>query len=88
HRFLAHFVPLTNSSIAGLTGSPAQIAAVESAYHEWSARTPRRGTTLRGYDVGHGTHIFFITADGKIAAIHDDDDSSATLARALKEIAG
>ncbi|MBV9262722.1 MAG: SCO family protein [Candidatus Eremiobacteraeota bacterium] len=88
HAFVARFAPLTASRVVGLTGSRAQIAAVESAYHVWSAPTHRREKAAKGYDVAHSAQIFFITRDGRLASIHDDDDSSATLARALQDIAG
>ncbi|MBV9055553.1 MAG: SCO family protein [Candidatus Eremiobacteraeota bacterium] len=88
HAFVARFAPLTQSRIVGLTGSRAQIAAVESAYHVWSAPTHRRVEPSHAYDVAHSAQIFFITREGRLSSIHDDDDSSATLARALREIVG
>ncbi len=88
HRFVARFQSGTSSRIAGLTGTPSQIATVESAYHVWAAKTRRNGRDAFDYDVAHSAQIFFITRTGRIAEIRDDDDSSATLARALREILG
>lgn len=88
HAFVARFASLTESRIVGLTGSRAQLAGVESAYHVWSAPTHRRAKTAKAYDVAHSAQIFFISRDGRLSSIHDDDDSSATLARALRDIAG
>jgi protein SCO1/2 len=83
HRFLARFGG-ASAGIVGLTGTPAQIASVESAYHVWAQRIPGHGGAAR-YDEAHTAVIFFIDPAGRIRALRDDDDSDAVLARALRE---
>lgn len=81
HRFLSRFAQPNGSQIVGLTGSPAQIAAVESAYHVWSQRMPeRRGT----YDVAHSSVVFVIDKRGAIAGMRDDADSQTALLASLE----
>ncbi len=85
HRYLAHF-GASPGGIVGLTGSASEIDAVEHAYHVWSQRIPgKRGGT---YDEAHSAVIYFIDARGRIASIHDDDDSQAALAAAIRAMAG
>jgi protein SCO1 len=82
HRFLARF-NAGSAHLSGLTGSPSQIDAVERAYHVWAQRVPGRQPS--SYDVTHSAAIYFIDANGRIRALHDDDDSDAVLSAALRE---
>src|SRR5579862_4108253 len=68
HRFLARF---DSPRVVGLTGSPAQIDAVERAYHVWAQRIPGAHGAA-AYDVAHSAVIFFVDRNGHIAAIRDD----------------
>lgn len=80
HRFLSHFEQPRGSHIVGLTGSAAQIAGVERAYHVWSQRMPaHRGR----YDVAHSSIVFIIDPGGSIAGARDDDDSQTAMLDAL-----
>jgi protein SCO1/2 len=81
HRFLSRLRDQNGSQIVGLTGSAAQIVAVERAYHVWSQRMPgRRGR----YDVAHSSIVFVIDPRGAIAGTRDDDDSQTALLAALE----
>ncbi|MGA8534834.1 MAG: SCO family protein [Candidatus Tumulicola sp.] len=82
HRFVARF----ERPIIGLTGTPKQIAAVESAYHVWAQRTPGAHVSPRGYDVAHSAVIYAIDARGAIRAISNDDDSQAALTGVVREL--
>jgi protein SCO1/2 len=85
HRFVSRF-ETGGARVVGLTGTPAQIDAVMSAYHVWAQRVP--GAHRNGaYDVAHSAVVYFIDARGTIAGLHDDDDPDAVLARALAEAA-
>jgi len=75
HRFVTRFGG-ADVRVVGLTGTQDQIDAVESAYHIWAQRIPGRR---------RNAVIYFVDRSGRIAAIHDDDDSDAVLARALRE---
>jgi protein SCO1/2 len=72
HAFLSRFEP-TPAHLVGLTGTTAQIDAVENAYHAYA-----RGET-------HSTFIFFIDRSGHTIGVHDDGDSDAVLAQAARE---
>jgi protein SCO1 len=80
HRFLARFEP-GSSRLVGLTGTPREIAVIESAYHVWSQRMPRD-------EYAHSSVIFLIDGLGRIRALRDDSDSEASIARAVAEMLG
>ena len=85
HAFVSRFAK-NGADIVGLTGTPAQIDAVETTYHVWAQRVPgRRGST--DYDVAHSAVIYFIDGNGRIAALADDGDPDAVLTRAVVEAA-
>jgi protein SCO1/2 len=85
HVFVRRF-ETPNARIVGLTGTPAQISAVENAYHVWAQRIP--GKHRNGeYDVAHSAVIFFVDQSGRLSSLHDDGDPDAVLARALREAA-
>ncbi|HET9028740.1 MAG TPA: SCO family protein [Candidatus Aquilonibacter sp.] len=74
--YLKRFAP---APIVGLTGTPAQIASVERAYHVWSQKIPgKRGSY--DYDEAHIATVFFIDQRGGQRAIADQTDSVQTLA--------
>lgn len=82
HAFVSRF----GASIVGLTGSPASVASVERAYHVWAQPLPaKRG---HGYDVAHSAAIYVIDAGGHIRGLYPDDESEASLARALAAASG
>lgn len=81
HRFLSRFYQPNGSQIVGLTGSAAQIAKVERAYHVWSQRMPQRHGR---YDVAHSSVVFVIDQRGAIAGMRDDDDSQTALLASLE----
>jgi protein SCO1/2 len=81
HRFLSHFKETNGARIVGLTGSAAQIAAVERAYHVWSQRMPEHHGR---YDVAHSSIVFIINPRGAIASMRDDDDSQTALLASLE----
>jgi protein SCO1 len=87
HRFLARFAQDGGGRLVGLTGTPAQIAGVERAYHVWSQKVPGRHT--RGdYDEAHTAVIYVIDARGRIRSLHEDDDSEQSLQAALRQVLG
>lgn len=84
HAYIRRF---TGATIVGLTGTPAQVAAVENAYHVWSKKIPNpRGSN--DYDEAHSAFTFLIDRNGNQRMIHNDDDPqadfSADLATLLK----
>ncbi|HEX8805304.1 MAG TPA: SCO family protein [Candidatus Aquilonibacter sp.] len=72
----------SGAPIVGLTGTQAQIAAVENLYHVWSKREPApRGGS--GYDEVHSAFTFLIDRDGNERMIHNDDDPQKDFAADL-----
>ncbi len=82
HRFVEQF----DGPVAGLTGTPSEIAAVESAYHIWVQRVPGPAHRANSYDVVHSAVIYFIDPRGTIRDISDDDASDLTLSNAMRRI--
>lgn len=83
HRFVSRF-DSGSAHVVGLTGTPDQIDAVERAYHVWAQRIPGRRPD-GAYDVAHSAVVYFIDRNGVTRSVHDDDDSDAVLAAALRE---
>jgi protein SCO1 len=79
HAYIQRF---PRAPIVGLTGTPAQIAAVKNAYHVWSEKLP---ATHHGkdYDVAHSAFTFLIDRNGNQRMIHNDDDSQHDFAADL-----
>ncbi|MGC1379918.1 MAG: SCO family protein [Candidatus Baltobacteraceae bacterium] len=75
HRFLGRF-DASGETLVGLTGTPAEIAAVERAYHVWA----RNGV--------HTAVIFLIDERHRMRGVRDDDESDRSLERAVSEMLG
>jgi protein SCO1 len=69
HAYITHF---PGAPVVGLTGTPAQIAAVENAYHVWSQKIPAAHGD--DYDEAHSAFTFLIDRNGDQRMIHNDDD--------------
>ncbi len=82
NRFLARFA---SARLVGLTGTPAQIAAIENAYHVWAKVEP--ATATHPYRVAHGTAMIFLDR-GRIAGYGDENASIAGLRRSLTKAFG
>ncbi len=87
HRFLMRIAQPGGGRLVGLTGTPAQIGAVERAYHVWSQKIPGRHG-YDDYDEAHTAVIYVIDARGRIRGLHDDDDSEQSLNAALRQVLG
>jgi protein SCO1 len=71
HAYIRRF---PGAPIVGLTGTPAQVAAVENLYHVWSQKlpAPHGGSD---YDEAHSAFTFLIDRNGDERMIHNDDDA-------------
>ena len=78
HRYVARFAKAGGVPIVGLTGTPAEIERVKAVYHVWSAPT--------AHDVAHTAVIFLIDPQGRLRSVRDDNDSQASLARAVAQM--
>jgi protein SCO1 len=72
HAYIKRF---PGAPIVGLTGTPAQIAAVEHDYHVWSQKIPAKHGGSDNYDEAHSAFTFLIDRNGNQRMIHSDDDS-------------
>lgn len=80
HRFVDRFAEPGTGELVGLTGTPAQIARVEAAYHVWSQG-------LHG-DIAHSSFVFLIDSSGRLRGIRDDDDPDRLLRRDVADLLG
>lgn len=70
--------------LVGLTGTPAQIDAVERAYHVWAQRLPAKKGS-RDYDIAHTATIYLIDGSAHLRRYLDADASQAAIASAMRE---
>jgi protein SCO1/2 len=85
HRYVVRFDRPGGGRLVALTGSAPQVAAVERAYHVWSQALPARHGH---YDVAHGAAIFLIDGEQRLRGVRDDEDSQASLTRAVIALLG
>ena len=78
--FLANFHP----SIVGLTGTPEQIKAVESAYKVYAAKSKDKNMP-GGYNVDHSGFIYLMDKNGEYLRHCAYDETSAKLTSDIKE---
>lgn len=79
--YLAQRYPQT--PIVGLTGSRAQIARVERAYHIWAAKLPGHNGN---YNEAHSSEIYVIGPHARERVLDDAGDSVAILTSDLKGV--
>jgi len=75
-KYVAAFGP----RFVGLTGSPAQIAAVEKAFHVYAKQEKTGGS----YSVSHSSVIYLMGPDGRLVTFYDELVSPADLAKDLR----
>jgi protein SCO1 len=83
----AYLARFGSDRLVGLTGSPSDVAAVERAYYVWAQQIPGKHGG-HDYDEAHSSAIYLIDANGAIRTLQGDDDSQATLARAIGDLLG
>ena len=82
---LARYLKQFDGPIVGLTGTRAQIDAVERSYHQWAQKIPgKHGND--NYDDAHSSSIFLIDRDGDERVIHDADDAVGAIAADLRTL--
>jgi protein SCO1/2 len=75
--YMAAFGP----RFVGLTGTPAQIAAVEKEYRVYAKKQPLPGG---GYGMDHSSVIYLMGADGRLVTFYDELISPEQLEKDLK----
>lgn len=78
--YLANFHP----SIIGLTGTPEQIKAVESAYKVYASKTEDKSMPT-GYNVDHSGFIYLMDKNGEYLRHCSYDENPEKLASDIKE---
>ncbi len=67
----------------GLSGSEAQIAAAEAAYHVYARKTPLKGGD---YAMEHSSILYVMGPDGRFRGVVQDDTKPAVMARQLQAL--
>ncbi len=79
---MARYAALFSPAIIGLSGSAAQIAAVERAYHVYAGpRDPKTGA------IAHSAILYIMRPDGSFASALPGDVSASSLADTLLKLA-
>jgi protein SCO1/2 len=79
---LKEYVAAFHPRLIGLTGSPAQIAAVSKAYGVYSAKQQGSGKA-RGYLVDHSRQAILFGPEGEPMVLVPQDEGAAAIAAAL-----
>lgn len=80
---LKRYVRLFDPDFIGLTGSPAALEPVYSAYHTWRQAVPvNHGKN--DYSMAHGTTIYYIGRGGAIRGVGNWDESTQSLIHDLE----
>jgi protein SCO1/2 len=83
-RALDRFIDVFDPSFVGLTGSEAQLAPVESAYHVFHQRIP--GTSGTGYLIAHTGAVYLIDPRGDLRVMHGWQDSARDIAGDVQKL--
>jgi protein SCO1/2 len=86
-KVLAPYVKAFGDQFVGLTGTPAQIAAVEKEYKVYAKKTPldEAKGLAGGYGMDHSSVIYLMGPDGKIVSFYDELIPAAKLEAELRE---
>ncbi len=78
------YAAFVSPALTGLTGSPAEIAAVAKAYDAAYLRQEPRADG--SYDVGHTERIYVVAPDGKLAAVLGRGATEAEILAAARKV--
>jgi protein SCO1 len=79
---MKNYVSLYQHGMQGLTGTPAQIAAVAKTFHVYYKRGENVGDG--NYMMDHSTAIYLLDDTGKVLGLFGDEVSAEALAAAMK----
>jgi len=77
------YVTLFGTPIIGLTGTDAQLAAIEKAYGVYVAKVPQPGGD---YTIDHSTGVYLMGANGQFQTLLDHDESDDASLAKLKQL--
>ncbi len=78
------YAAFVSPALTGLTGSPAEIAAVAKAYDAAYLRQEPRADG--SYDVGHTERVYVVAPDGRLAAVLGRGASEAEILAAARKV--
>ena len=81
-KVLEDYVKAFGPSFVGLTGSVAEIKAVEKKYRVYAVKKPLEGGN---YGMDHSSVIYLMGPDGKLVSFYDEAISPDDLAKNLKQ---
>ena len=81
-KVLADYMKAFGPSFVGLTGSDAQIKAVEKEYRVYAAKRP---LDKGGYGMDHSSVLYLMGPNGKMVSFYDEAVSPDDLAKDLKQ---
>ena len=79
---LKNYMAAFGPRFVGLTGSQAQITAVEKEYRVYAKKQP---LAAGGYGMDHSSVIYLMGPDGKLVSFYDEATSPDDLAKDLRE---
>jgi protein SCO1/2 len=82
---LKQYLTMFDPRIAGLTGTPEEIAAVTRAYRIYAAKVPGQGGA--DYLVDHSAMLYLMRPDGSFATFFRTTDSADVIAAKVAEVA-
>jgi len=82
--YLKRYMALFNPHFYGLTGSPAALHALYSAYHVWFQKVPNNKASADGYLMAHTSTIYFIDRSGDLRVVHDWTDTPQVIAHDMR----
>jgi protein SCO1/2 len=83
---LAHYVPLFDKRLVGLTGTPEQIAAVAKAYKVYYAKVEQPNGAP--YLMNHSSFVYLMDPAGKFLTVFQSDMDSDRMAAEIRRYMG
>jgi protein SCO1/2 len=83
---LKDFVSAFDDRIAGLTGSPEQVAAAARAYRVYFKKVPVEGAL--GYTMDHSAFVYLVGPDGKLEAFFTHETKGDAMAEKIRTFIG
>jgi protein SCO1/2 len=84
---LGKYVSSFGTNFIGLTGTTAELDKTYAGYHVFAHAVPP-GQDERGYEVEHGSALYYIDRDGALTSFGDATDDPDAIARRLSALTG
>jgi protein SCO1/2 len=81
---LAEYVPSFYPTLAGLTGSEAEVAAAAKAYKVYYAKS-EASQTSSDYVIDHSSYVYLVNPQGQTIGIFSADTTAEDMAKALDQ---